>query len=125
MNKFCKEIDRQIEKYKLNDKIIFDLKEELQYQLQLSDQWKEKYLAIKRFEKKKIKKDDDEEFKNVQVEILEEKISKFPENNADGVLFMPYVPALTGTFAVAEGKKKYFIKNGEFCWYYKLLLMIF
>jgi len=30
MNKFCKEIDREIEKYKLEDKIIMELKEQLQ-----------------------------------------------------------------------------------------------
>jgi hypothetical protein len=34
------------------------LKEELQHQLVLSDEWKERYLTIKRFEKKKIKKED-------------------------------------------------------------------
>lgn len=68
MNKFCKEVDRQIERYKLEDKTIIALKEELQHQLLLSDEWKQKYLAIKRFEKKKLKKDD-EEMKEIENEI--------------------------------------------------------
>lgn len=49
MNKFCKEVDREVEKYRLEDRQILALKEELQRQLLLSDDWKEKYLAIKRF----------------------------------------------------------------------------
>jgi hypothetical protein len=61
MNKFCKEVDREVEKYRLEDRQISALKEELQRQLLLSDDWKEKYLAIKRFERKKLRKDEEEE----------------------------------------------------------------
>lgn len=51
------------------------LKEELQRQLLLSDDWKEKYLAIKRFERRKIRKDEDEEEER-KVEAEEERAVK-------------------------------------------------
>lgn len=77
MNKFVKEIDKEIEKYQIKDKVIDQLKAELQIELVVNEDWKERYLAIKRFEKKKIvqnsstnarestrKRDDDEMAEN-------------------------------------------------------------
>ena len=54
LNKFLKEIDREIEKYNIKDKVINQLKLQLQIELTVNEDWKERYLAIKRFEKKKI-----------------------------------------------------------------------
>jgi hypothetical protein len=54
MNKFVKEIDREIEKYQIKDRVIDELKDHLQKELIMNEDWKERYLAIKRFEKKKI-----------------------------------------------------------------------
>ena len=50
-----KEIDREIEKYQLTDKKILELKKKLHEAIIQSDEWKEKYLIIKRFEEKKLK----------------------------------------------------------------------
>lgn len=41
----------------------------------------------------------------------------------EGVQLIPYIPSLLNGFI--EGKRKYFIRNGEFCWFYKLPLMVF
>lgn len=49
MNKFVKEIDKEIEKYQIKDKVIDQLKAELQIELVVNEDWKERYLAIKRF----------------------------------------------------------------------------
>lgn len=126
MNKFCKEIDREIEKYRLEDRVILELKEELQLQLQLSDEWKEKYLAIKRFEKKKLKKEDEDARELPQIEeriTLREEEARPLQPNEPALI--PYVPTLLAAAAPEDSKKKYVIRNGEFCWYFKLLLMIF
>jgi hypothetical protein len=37
---------------------------------------------------------------------------------------VPYTPQLL-TFPAGTNKRKYYIRNGEFCWYFKLLLMMF
>ena len=58
MNKFLKEVDKEIDKYKIEDKTILQLREDLHQQLLMSDEWKERYLAVKRFEKKKLKKEE-------------------------------------------------------------------
>ena len=49
MNKFLKEVDREVDKYKIEDKIVLQLREDLHQQLLMSDEWKERYLAVKRF----------------------------------------------------------------------------
>ena len=49
MNKFLKEVDKEIDKYKIEDKTILQLREDLHQQLLMSDEWKERYLAVKRF----------------------------------------------------------------------------
>jgi hypothetical protein len=41
---------------------------------------------------------------------------------SDGIIQAPYVPQLLTS--ASPGKRKYYIKNGEFCWYFKLPLMI-
>lgn len=99
------------------------LKDQLQQQLLLSDEWKEKYLSIKRFEKKKMRKED-EDLKEVDIEIDIEDNKNSNQNMAqEGVYLIPYVPHLLNL--PTQGKRKYYIRNGEFCWYFKLLLMIF
>ena len=40
MNKFVKEIDREIERYQIKDKVIDQLKEKLQVELMLNEDWK-------------------------------------------------------------------------------------
>jgi hypothetical protein len=105
-----------------------NLKEELQRQLMLSDEWKEKYLAIKRFERRKLKKDEeDEEERKIEGDVNEERacLLKAQElmSASEGMQLIPYVPTILNGFV--EGKRKYYIRNGEFCWFYKLPLMIF
>ncbi len=108
MNKFCKEVDREVEKYRLEDRQILALKEELQRQLLLSDDWKEKYLAIKRFERRKLRKDeDDDEERKIDGE---EERAKAQLQEGEGVQLAAYVPALNG--CVVDGKRKYYIRNG-------------
>lgn len=112
----------------------------------LNEDWKERYLAIKRFEKKKIvqnsngnarennsrKKDEDEAQDNeISFDLMkdekEEEIQEFyPGGYIPKALMVPYSPTLLNRpLELFESqKKKYFIKNGEFCLYYRMLLML-
>ena len=60
MNKFFREIAREIERYKFDDKVINEYKEKFKEEITLSQDWKERYSVIKKFEKKKIRKDEEE-----------------------------------------------------------------
>ena len=59
----------------------------------------------------------------MDIEIEVEEQHKSAQNmGPDGVYIIPYVPQLLTT---AASKRKYFIRNGEFCWYFKLVLLMF
>ena len=111
MNKFLKEIDREIEKYKLEDKIVLKLREELHLQLLMSDEWKERYLSVKRFEKKKLKKEEEDDLLGVNIDLnLEDPNKQNQILASDGLPLLPYTPQLLST--PPNSKKKYYIKNG-------------
>ena len=79
--------------------MINEQKDRFREEIILSDDWKERYMIIKRFEKKKIKKDED---------IDENKEDDNVGGNREG-LFCPQDPA---ELSMENSKKKYSIKNG-------------
>lgn len=82
--------------------MINEQKDRFREEIILSDDWKERYMIIKRFEKKKIKKDDD--FKDNDENKEDENIG----GNREG-LFCPQDHA---ELLMENSKKKYSIKNG-------------
>lgn len=53
MNKFHREIEKEIEKHRIDDKVILEYKSFFHDEINYADEWKERYLMIKRCEKKK------------------------------------------------------------------------
>ena len=50
LKKFCKEVDKELERTNISHKKITELKAQLHEEIVLSEIWKEKYTAIKRYE---------------------------------------------------------------------------
>ena len=84
--------------------MIRELREELQRQVGMAEEWRERYMVVKRLERRKVgKKVEEEEEKG-------EKGEKGEEMEEEGVVYVPYLlKEKEGTSG--EGKRKFVVKN--------------